>query len=82
MELNTAALPHKYPMGAELRYTTERGGAILLKVIGQIARKNHAGLAVSYRCRQILNGQLLRDTLEIDECELALAGGDPETGRL
>ena len=71
---DAVALPHKYPMGAELRYHSPQAGPVVtLRVIGRLIRENYSGVAVSYRCRQFRNGEVLRDTLEIDECELTTA---------
>ncbi len=76
MTSDQVVMPHRYPMYATLKYFAPQGGQeVALRVIGRIVRENHSGVAVSYRCRQIRDGQILRDTIEVDEFELSPAEG-------
>ncbi len=64
-------MPHKYPMHAELRHVSPSVALdVIQHVIGRNVRENGKGVSVSYRCRQIRGGHILRDTVEFDESEL------------
>lgn len=61
---------HRFELGAKVRYRD--GDGPVLVVLQRITRESRRGVELSYRCRQILNGQLLGQRLEVDESELQM----------
>lgn len=64
-------MPHKFEMRTDLCHTSAKvAHGVILHVIGRKVIETQKGVAIVYRCRQIRNGELLRDTIEVDESEL------------
>lgn len=63
-------LQHRFALGQTVRYAGGEGAELV--VLQRITRESRTGVALSYRCRQIVNGQLLGQRLEVDESELQM----------